>query len=379
MRIAVVGRGLIGAGAARHLALMGHKVVLIGPDEPVDKSTHQGVFASHYDEGRITRSLDADGFWADVSRASIARYAEIESASGVRFYHGCGAVLAGAGGSEWMARVGEVRDSRRIASRYMLGADLRGTFPYLRLPDDMAGYYEAQDAGYINPRRLVRAQGIAFGRAGGSVVSATVQSLSENGQGVVLRTDQGDMEADRVLVAAGGFSNALLDNAVPLTVYARTVALIEVGAAEAARLAGMPSLVLRLSGGRDPYLLPPIRYPDGKTYLKIGGDPVDEVVQGQEVGDWFRSGGKTEVGAYLTEIIREILPGLESLSTCTDACVTVFSPGDRPVIEQLSDRISVATAGCGRGAKCSDELGRMAAQTVLGTATTNTWPDEQGV
>ncbi len=364
MRIAVVGRGLIGAAAARHLALMGHDVVLIGPDEPAEKSSHQGVFASHYDEGRITRSLDPDGFWADVSRGSIERYAEIESASGVRFFTGCGALMAGARGSDWLARVGEVRESRRIASRQMRSAELRAAFPYLLLPDDSEAFYEPNGAGHVNPRRLVQAQGIAFTRAGGRILPATVKSLRESKEGIVIRTDQGDVAVDRALIAAGGFTNALLDMALPLTIYARTVALIEVDASEAARLAGMPSMVLRLSGGRDPYLLPPIRYPDGKTYLKIGGDPVDKVVDGREVGDWFRSGGCAEVGSYLTELIREIMPGLDIRSTRTDACVTVFSPSDRPIIERLSDRVAVATAGCGRGAKCSDELGRLGAEAV---------------
>lgn len=366
MKIAVIGRGLIGSAAARHLALMGHDVVLFGPDEPVDKSSHHGVFASHYDEGRITRSLDPDGFWADVSRASIERYAEIEAASGVRFFTGCGALMAGARGGDWLARVREVRDSRRIASREMHGEDLRTAFPYLRLSDESGAFYEPDGAGHVNPRRLVLAQGIAFTRAGGRIHLASVKSLRESEEGVVIRTDQGDVAVSRALIAAGGFTNALLDMALPLTIYARTVALIEVGSSEAARLAGMPSMVLRLSGGRDPYLLPPIRYPDGKTYLKIGGDPVDRVVDGREVGDWFRSGGCAEVGGYLTELIREILPGLDCVSTRTDACVTVFSPGDRPLIERLSDRISVATAGCGRGAKCSDELGRLGAKAVLG-------------
>lgn len=215
----MIGRGLIGSAAARHLALTGHDAVLIGPDEPVDKSSHQGVFASHYDEGRITRSLDADGFWADVSRASIARYAEIESASGVRFFTGCGALMAGARGSDWLARVGQVRDSRQIAARRMRSPELRTVFPYLRFSDETEGYYEARGAGYVNPRLLVRAQGIAFARAGGTIVPATVKSLRENGQGVVVRADRGDITADRVLVAAGAFTNTLLDNALPLTVY----------------------------------------------------------------------------------------------------------------------------------------------------------------
>ncbi len=183
MRIAVVGRGLIGAAAARHLALMGHDVVLIGPDEPAEKSSHQGVFASHYDEGRITRSLDPDGFWADVSRASIERYAEIESASGVRFFTGCGALMAGARGSDWLARVGEVRESRRIASRQMRSAELRAAFSYLLLPDDSEAFYEPKDAGHVNPRRLVQAQGIAFTRAGGRIFPASVKSLRESKEG----------------------------------------------------------------------------------------------------------------------------------------------------------------------------------------------------
>ncbi len=368
MRIAVIGRGMIGSAAARHLAVQGHDVVLIGPDEPLDKPSHQGVFASHYDEGRITRALDADGFWSDVSRASIARYAEIETASGVRFFRECGALLAGVRDSDWIGRVGQVRQSRGIMARHMQGPELDAAFPYLRFSDETEAFYEPRGAGHINPRRMIQAQGIAFQRVGGTIVVATAGSLRENGQGVVIRTGEGEITADRALVAAGGFSNALLENALPLTVYARTVALVGVDAPEAARLAGMPSLVLRLSDGRDPYLLPPIRYPDGNIYLKLGGDPVDRAVHGDDIGDWFRSGGSSEVGLYLAEIARELLPRLAVRSVHTDACVTVFGPADRPIIDRVSDRIAVATAGCGRGAKCSDELGRMGAAAVLALA-----------
>ncbi|WP_456821601.1 FAD-dependent oxidoreductase [Bradyrhizobium sp. USDA 4502] len=34
IKLAVIGRGLIGSAAARHLSKMGHDVALIGPDEP---------------------------------------------------------------------------------------------------------------------------------------------------------------------------------------------------------------------------------------------------------------------------------------------------------------------------------------------------------
>jgi len=42
----VVGRGLMGAAAARHLARQADGVAVIGPDEPGDRKAHQGVFAS---------------------------------------------------------------------------------------------------------------------------------------------------------------------------------------------------------------------------------------------------------------------------------------------------------------------------------------------
>ncbi|MDE0887436.1 MAG: hypothetical protein OSB70_18080, partial [Myxococcota bacterium] len=51
-RFAVVGRGPMGAAAARHLAAAGEDVVVVGPEEPEDWSQHEGAFASHYDEGR---------------------------------------------------------------------------------------------------------------------------------------------------------------------------------------------------------------------------------------------------------------------------------------------------------------------------------------
>ena len=61
--VAVVGLGLIGAGALRHLAAASIGAVGIGPAEPPELASHTGVFASHYDSGRITRKLDARFQW----------------------------------------------------------------------------------------------------------------------------------------------------------------------------------------------------------------------------------------------------------------------------------------------------------------------------
>ena len=56
--ILVIGNGLIGSAATRYLGKSSNKIALLGTCEPINWSKHEGVFASHYDEGRITRIID---------------------------------------------------------------------------------------------------------------------------------------------------------------------------------------------------------------------------------------------------------------------------------------------------------------------------------
>jgi sarcosine oxidase len=159
-------------------------------------------------------------------------------------------------------------------------------------------------------------------------------------------------------------SDHVLGRSVTLKIFARTVALFRVSDDEAARLAAMPSAVLRLPG--EYYLLPPIRYPDGRAYLKLGGDPDDVVLADADaIGDWFRSGGNPAVRDHLEGVMRAIMPDLAIEAVEMDACVTTWTADGRPEIGSLSPRLAVATAGCGAGAKCSDELGRRGASALL--------------
>ncbi|NEP20023.1 MAG: FAD-binding oxidoreductase, partial [Leptolyngbya sp. SIO4C1] len=91
----VLGRGLIGAAAARHLSKAGYLTALVGPDEPQDRQQHQGVFASHYDEGRITRILDPHLHWAQLAQRSIACYRSLEAQTSITFYQEVGHLAVG--------------------------------------------------------------------------------------------------------------------------------------------------------------------------------------------------------------------------------------------------------------------------------------------
>src|SRR4051794_33991326 len=156
VRVAVIGKGLIGSAAARHLAQQTRGVLLIGPDEPAVRTDHHDVFGSHYDEGRIYRILDGDPIWGRLAERSIARYAEIEAQSGIRFHEQVGMLAADMRTPPALAvayaRTGEALDA---SFEHLTGAELAGRFPYLRFNPETAGLFELQTGGHISPPPLV--------------------------------------------------------------------------------------------------------------------------------------------------------------------------------------------------------------------------------
>lgn len=367
MKLAVIGRGLIGAAAARHLSKMGHDVALLGPDEPADFASHGGVFGSHYDEGRITRSFDSSPFWRQMNRASISRYGEIAAESGVPFYQEVGVLHVGPGSNQDVAAIGDIAAEAGIPVETHGDAGLAERFPFLGFAAGTQGWFEPKDAGYISPRRLVRAQTIAAQRAGARIVAEPALGISESGSGVTIRTRSGDVEAERVLVASGGHTQSLLGQSLGFVVYARTAVMFRLGAAQVQRLAGMPSMRCFGPRGEDPYILPPIVYPDGHTWLKLGGDPVDLPLESEaDIKDWFRSGGSIPVADGLEKQILDRIPGLVSEERRVVPCMTTFGKTGLPCIGPLSERVTVAFGCYGKSAKCSDELGRLGGMALLG-------------
>lgn len=369
----IIGRGMMGAAAARHLTQWTDGVALIGPDEPADARNHQGVFASHYDEARITRTIDSSPVWARLANRSIARYDEIETESGIRFYHGVGCLLVGpdpTSGHSYINGILKAADTLGVETTLMDEAGLAEKFPYFGFEPACHGVFEAQHAGYVNPRALVSAQSLLAERQGARKIAETVVSVREEGGLAVVLTAEGKTyRAEKALVAAGGFSIAenLMNRPVDMAVYARTVTFFEIPDEELPQFAGMPSLIYEPRDSRNHiYMLPPVRYPDGKTYLKIGGDPDDILLtRDADMRAWFRSGGRDSVRDHHAGIIETLVPGIDVTRISTGACVVSKTPSGYPAIGYTeSPAIAVLTGGCGAAAKSSDEIGRLGAELL---------------
>lgn len=369
----IIGCGMMGAAAARHLSTWTDGVAVIGPAEPADTASHHGVFASHYDEARITRTIDQNEVWARLANRSIARYGEIARDSGVEFYSEVGCLAVGPkrnGRDSYIGRIASAACVLGVETENLEGAGLAETFPYFSFPNGSDGIFERNNAGHVNPRRLVKAQTILAERQGATVIRETVVSTHEEAGLVTVTTAEGKTyTAEKVLVAAGGFSIAekLLGARLDLNVYARTVAFFEIDETQMDALGTMPSLIWKWSEDEDGiYLLPPVRYPDGKLYLKIGGDPDDVALKTEpDIRAWFRSGGRESTHRHLTSVVEKLVPDVDLSRNSMAACVTSFTPTGYPAIAMTSARTGVLTGGCGAAAKSSDEIGRLGAQLLF--------------
>jgi sarcosine oxidase len=374
--VAIVGAGMIGACAAWHIAGRGLSVALVGPGEPADKAAHRGVFASHYDEGRITRILDADPLWARLALASIARYGDLEREGGIVFYHEDGCLRLGPVGDAGIDAAD--RNGRALGARHqrLAAADLRTRLPFLAVPDGAEGLLETDRSGHVNPRALVAAACAATRRRGGRLVRAEARALETRPGGCrVTLADGAILDAGRVLVATGAFAHdrAILPRRLDLVVEPRTVVMFECAAAARAILAGLPSLISSVGGdGRpiDLYAVPPVAYPDGRVYFKAGSGefsaPLDTADGIEPVKAWFRAPGGDHEIAYIRECVEGLLPALRGAPTATGQCAVTVSPTNHPYLGLIDGGpVAVALGGNGYAAKSCLEIGRIAGDMIV--------------
>ena len=131
----------------------------------------------------------------------------------------------------------------------------------------------------------------------------------------------------------------------------------------------MPSLSYRpgQDASRFVYFMPPIQYPDGKHYLKIGHSKGEVMSKDAEtLKDWFQGDGDPQQAAWLSDTLRKLLPNVDFASLHTRACVTTQSPTGKQFIDRFEDeRFYALLADNGQCGKSADELGLIVANFVV--------------
>lgn len=377
----VIGNGLIGSAAGRYLSEWSDGVAIIGPGEPADHAAHDGVFSSHYDQGRLTREFSQDPIWAAVTGRAVHQYADIEAKSGISFHVPCGRVHAGRWDEEgekslvaWMQRM----DPEQTAMRFFPASDRgwRAEYPYLSVPAGFGLFHERGPAGYVNPREMLAAQNEAARRQGATIHADRVEQVVSDGNGLSIRTARGEMfGAEKVLVACGAFTNfhQILPQPIPLRMKTESMVWGEVSAETATRLREMPGVGYDIEGAEidDIYMAPPILYPDGTYKIKMGCNTANELWPSTlgEMQEWFGRGESDLDLPAMEKAMRDLLPDVDFLAMSSHRCIVTYTPSGYPTIDRVpSDphgRLFVATGGNGSGAGGSDTLGLLAAGLMV--------------
>ena len=370
--VAVIGKGLIGSAATRHLAgnFPELKICVIGPDEPENRKA----------QGRITRVLDPSPLWGQLARASIAQYPIIETASGIQFHHRVGCLRA-TDIPERIKQVDDCAERFQPPHRRLDAASCREAYPYLSFSDAFVAWDEGGEAGYVNPRSLIAAQLKVAEDKGAAVFRDIVTGIRRVGDSHEIYSREGNVRrARKILLTVGGYSNTLLEKKLHLRTKAHTILLAEVAPAEVNRLKLMPAIICSFDHPLvdSLYVLPPVTYPDGRTYIKLGGSGWEEMLldaaeNDLELLDWFHSDGRQDIAGALKTALHKLIPGLKTLSYHAVPCLITFSAHGNPYVDALQDEsVYVATAGNGMGAKSSDEIGRIGAMLCA----TDNWHSE---
>lgn len=366
--VAVVGLGLVGAAALRHLAAAGVRCIGVGPSEPVDWRTHRGVFASHYDSGRITRRLDKQREWAVLAGRAIAAYPEIAAASGIDFHRPVGVL---------MAEVDESRLAATVAVAEALGVAFDRLAPgqswgdeRVALPSNATVLREPPPGGFIDPRKMLAAQLAVARQDGAGICDQPVAGVERAAAGgwVVRGVDGAAVHAEQVVIAAGPHADELTGIARRplLDVVAETVVIARVPPSEQERLDGLPSIIVDDPERDHLYIVPPTQYPDGAVHVKLGATRREQwVLSPAERREWMTGTAHEADLDRLRTLLLEVLPGLQVDAWATKPCLIPDTPTKLPYVEITDDGLVMAVGGNGYAAKSADAIGALAAGLVL--------------
>jgi cysteine desulfurase/selenocysteine lyase len=344
--VVVVGAGVHGASTAWQLARRGARVVQLDrfPDGHTEGSSHGHT--------RMIRRAYPNDAWDALVDLAYRGWAELSDAAGQPLVTTTGGLYARPAGVAGSLRGPgcEAVDAGRAAT----------LFPALRLGPDFTAVHDPA-AGVIDAAAAMRAlRELAAAHGVDRRPACPALRWTATGDGVAVETPHGTIHADRLVVAAGPWTGALVPElATQLDV--RRIVNVHIGASQPARLAP-PSLGAFSVEVPEVGLLYGIPAFDGRA-VKVGLDhgPPDDP-------DRPQSPPTADEEALLRELARRFLPDADGEVVESIACRYTMAPRNRFLVGPLPEtpQVLVVAACSGHGFKFGPALGALLADQVLG-------------
>jgi sarcosine oxidase len=366
----VVGLGAMGSAALRSLAGRGIRALGLDRHEP---GHDRG--SSHGRSRVIRQAYFEHPDYVPLLREAYEGYERLGREAGERLLVRTGGLFAGPADGEVVAGSRQAAERHAIPHELLDAREVARRFPALRIPHTAVALYEP-GAGFVRAEPTVRAQVAGAVRAGAAVrAGVEVRAIRRGGPLVEIDTALGTLATERLVVAAGPWSDRLLGPSlagagVALRVTRQPVVWLETPAAiMPARHTDFPVWLVDLGGGRSVYGLPPhaaLEAPPGrpagerlmKAAIHGGGETVDPDRVDRMVGE-------AEAEA-IARIARPVVPAAGEV-LARSVCLYTYSPDGHFILDRdpLDPRIAIAGGFSGHGFKFAPVVGEILADLAI--------------
>ena len=343
------------------------------------------VFGCHYDEGRITRTISEIETEQIFAYRSMPEYIHLERQSGIKIFSEVGFAVMGQNGDSSVGEYVKMADifceKNSVISEEINEKFVQQKWNYLVPPANCFGRYSKKYNGHISVRNLVTACQEVFMKSGGDRILSAASEIekSEDGFKITLSNDE-IITTKKIVLACGSFVNFfnLLPNKklLDLQLVGHTVMKFELNEQDSKTLSDFPSMMINPSPDSPSYLyiLPPIVYPNGKCYFKLGhsvGPEYDSERIGKRIEtledakQWYCQTDYPKARNHFRSYFSKLFPNINPVSEQLDYCVMALTPSGKQYIDFIEDGILLAAGGNGKSAKFGLEIGRVCAKSIL--------------
>ena len=252
-------------------------------------------------------------------------------------------------------------EEHNLPHRNLRASEIKTDFPAFKVEDHFQGFFEP-DGGYLRPEdAIVEHAWQASGQGAMILTNTPVLDWTAHPDGVEVRTAEGTLHADQLIVSAGAWTGRLLKELeIKLTVTRQVQAWFEPQTDPTLFSPDhFPCWFIETNAPHGHYGFPIL---PGQKGLKIAEHRPGDVIPIEQVGLAIADPTDEEL-SDLQKVLARYIPGGADrlLKFCT--CLYTNSPDQHFIIDKLptSDRVTIAAGFSGHGYKFSSVMGEVLA------------------
>ena len=339
----------------------------------VDRFSIPGPFSAYAGESRIFRKVYVEGgHYTPVLQRAQDLWRDLEKISGTQLLHTTGAVTIYDEHNPRLATLLAAAREHGLDSELLRGDEARTRYPEHLIRDTDVTVFDPE-GGYLSSEKAVTAALMEATRLGATFLgNRKAHSVEAYGDGYIVRTDQEEIVASRVIISQGNGAGAVCKElGVHLAVRPQVLTWFPALDPSTFSRADLPVFLRRAEedGRSDDVQFYGFPSADGWTVKVVASLYLDEVESMEKPPTWDPR-HLDPIRSWVREFIPGLIPEPVRVATCADG----YLPDDTGALGTVPgmDGVVVAVGFSGHGFKMASALGAVAADLVAdGTTATD--------